>query len=276
MANAAEHGAAANEVVTGTTIDEAEVAQFSRLAETWWDPFGPFAPLHKFNPHRLALIRDELCQHFGRDRHARRPLDGLTVLDIGCGGGLVAEPMARMGAMVTGIDASARNVGTARAHAGGAGLAIDYRETTAEALAAEGARFDAVLTLEVVEHVADVDLFLSSAAAMVRPGGLLTLATINRTLRSLATAKIGAEYVLRWLPRGTHDWRKFLPPERVEGALEAAGLRVRRMAGLTYLPILDTWRVGEDLSVNYMVFAARPEGPDALDPSAAPGAPPNP
>ena len=240
-----------------TTIDEREVEQFSRLAETWWDPFGPFAPLHKFNPHRLALIRDELCQHFGRDRHAARPLDGLGILDIGCGGGLVAEPMTRMGAQVTGIDASGRNIGTATAHAAQSRLDIDYRETTAEALAAEGARFDAVLTLEVVEHVADVDLFLRSAAAMVRPGGLLALATINRTLRSLATAKIGAEYVLRWLPRGTHDWRKFLPPERVEGSLEAAGLRVRRTAGLTYLPLLDTWRVGDDLSVNYMVFAAK-------------------
>ena len=242
-----------------TTVDEREVAQFSRLAATWWDPFGPFAPLHKFNPHRLALIRDELCQQFGRDRHARRPLDGLSVLDIGCGGGLVAEPMARMGAAVTGIDASARNIGTARAHAASVGLDIDYRETTAEALAESGATFDAVLTLEVVEHVADVDLFLGSAARMVRPGGALALATLNRTLRSLATAKIGAEYVLRWLPRGTHDWRKFLPPACVEGALEAAGLRVRRTAGLTYLPILDTWRVSEDLSVNYMVFAAKPD-----------------
>ena len=242
----------------GTTVDEREVAQFSRLAARWWDPFGPFAPLHKFNPHRLALIRDEACQHFGRDRHAKRPLDGLSVLDVGCGGGLVAEPMARMGAAVTGIDASEQNIGTARAHAASVGLPIDYRAETAEALAAAGETHDLVLALEIVEHVADVDLFLSKCADLVRPGGLLVVATINRTLRSLATAKIGAEYVLRWLPRGTHDWRKFLPPERVEGALMAAGLGVRRTAGLTYLPVLDSWRIGEDLSVNYMVFAARP------------------
>ena len=242
----------------GTTVDEREVAQFSRLATRWWDPFGPFAPLHKFNPHRLALIRDEACQHFGRDRHAKRPLAGLRVLDVGCGGGLVAEPMARMGAAVTGIDASSQNIAAARAHAASASLRIDYRAETAEGLAASGETWDLVLALEIVEHVADVDLFLSKCAALVPPGGLLVVATINRTLRSLATAKIGAEYVLRWLPRGTHDWRKFLPPERVEGAAMASGLSVRRTAGLTYLPLLDGWRVGEDLSVNYMVFAVRP------------------
>ena len=253
-----EGGSERAEAASRTTIDEAEVAQFSALAATWWDPFGPFKPLHKFNPHRLALIRDELCQHFGRDRHARRPLEGLSVLDVGCGGGLIAEPMARLGAHVTGIDASERNIGTARAHADEVGIDIDYRATTAEALAAEDARFDVVLTLEVVEHVADVDLFLAACAQMVRPGGMMAVATINRTLRSLATAKIGAEYVLRWLPRGTHDWRKFLPPQTVEDAVSAAGLRVRRTAGLTYLPILDSWRVGEDTSVNYMVFAAKP------------------
>lgn len=241
-----------------TTIDADEVAKFGALAAEWWDPFGPFKPLHKFNPVRLGLIRDEICAHFGRDRFARRPLEGLRLLDIGCGGGLVAEPMARLGAEVTGIDAAERNVKTAMAHAAETKLDIDYRALTVEALADSGAGpFDVVLNLEVVEHVADVDLFLERSASLLAPGGLMGVATINRTVKSLLTAKIGAEYVLRWLPRGTHDWNKFLPPERVAGALEAAGLTVTRRAGLQYLPVLDGWRIGNDLDVNYMVFAAR-------------------
>ena len=242
-----------------TTIDADEVAKFGALAAEWWDPFGPFKPLHKFNPVRLGLIRDEICVHHGRDRFDRHPLEGLTLLDIGCGGGLVSEPMTRLGAEVTGIDAAERNVKTAMAHAGAAKLDIDYRTTTVETLAGSGAGpFDVVLNLEVVEHVADVDLFLERSASLLAPGGLMGVATINRTLKSLLTAKIGAEYVLRWLPRGTHDWRKFLPPDRVAEALEAAGLTVTRRAGLQYLPVLDGWRVGGDLDVNYMVFAAKP------------------
>ena len=241
-----------------TTIDPGEVAKFSAMAAEWWDPFGPFKPLHKFNPVRLGLIRDEACAHFGRDRFERRPLEGLSLLDIGCGGGLVAEPMARLGARVTAIDASERNVKTAMAHAREAKLDIDYRATTAEALAEDGARpFDVVLALEVAEHVADVDLFVDAAARLLAPGGLMGVATINKTIKSLLTAKIGAEYVLRWLPRGTHDWNKFLPPARVADALEDAGLSVTRRAGLQYLPVLDGWRVGDDLDVNYMVFAAK-------------------
>ena len=261
MANAAvregEHAGA--EAPPGrTTIDPGEVAKFDRLAAKWWDPFGPFVPLHKFNPVRLGLIRDEACAHFGRDRFDRRPLEGLRLLDVGCGGGLVSEAMARLGAEVVGLDASARNVKTAMAHARASGVDADYRATTVEALGdTDEAPFDVVLALEVAEHVADVDHFAERAAHLLAPGGLMAVMTINRTLRSLLTAKIGAEYVLRWLPRGTHDWRKFLPPERVEDALEEAGLTVTRRAGLTYLPVLDAWRVGDDLSVNYAVFASK-------------------
>ena len=207
----------------------------------------------------MGLIRDELCAHFGRDRFERRPLEGLSLLDVGCGGGLVSEPMARLGARVTGVDAAARNVKTAMAHARASRLDVDYRAATVEALAeAEEGPFDVVLNLEVVEHVADVDLFLDRSASLLASGGLMAVATINKTIRSLLTAKIGAEYVLRWLPRGTHDWNRFLPPGRVEDALEDAGLSVTRKAGLQYLPVLDGWRVGDDLGVNYMVFAAKP------------------
>ena len=258
MANARTAHDTATDATGRTTIDPDEVAKFDVLAAEWWDPFGPFKPLHKFNPVRLGLIRDEVCAHFGRDRFERRPLEGLKLLDIGCGGGLVSEPMARLGAEVTGIDAAARNVKTAMAHARAGKLDIDYRATTVEALAESGTDpFDVVLNLEVVEHVADPGLFLERSASLLAPDGLMGVATINRTLKSLLTAKIGAEYVLRWLPRGTHDWNKFLSPERVTDALEDAGLTVTRRAGLQYLPVLDGWRVGEDLDVNYMVFAAK-------------------
>ena len=249
-----------------TTIDPGEVEKFSAIAAEWWDPHGKFKPLHKFNPVRLGLIRDELCQHFGRDPMKARPLEGLRLIDIGCGGGLVSEPMARLGAEVTGIDAAARNIKTAMAHAAQSGLDIDYRAATVEALAEAGEPpFDAVLNLEVVEHVADVPLFLSRSADLLRPGGMMALATLNRTVKSLLTAKIGAEYVLRWLPAGTHDWQKFLKPDEVRAALEDAGLSVRRVAGLSYLPLLDGWRVGEDDSVNYMVFATKPGAAPAAE-----------
>ena len=267
MANAQAAHETAKEVPRRTTIDPDEVAKFGALAAEWWDPFGPFKPLHKFNPVRLGLIRDEVCRHFDRDRFARRPLEGLRLLDIGCGGGLVAEPMARLGAEVTAIDAAERNVKTAMAHAQASKLDIDYRATTVEALADtmladEGEPpFDIVLNLEVVEHVADVGLFLEQSARLLAPGGLMGLATINKTVRSLLTAKIGAEYVLRWLPRGTHDWSKFIRPEDAEDALEDAGLTVTRRAGLRYLPVLDSWSVGDDMGVNYMLFARKPIGP---------------
>ena len=263
MANAQAAQETANDTSGRTTIDPGEVAKFGALAAEWWDPFGPFKPLHKFNPVRLGLIRDEVCRHFDRDRFARRPLEGLRLLDIGCGGGLVAEHMARLGAEVTAIDAAERNVKTAMAHAQASKLDIDYRATTVEALAdSDVAPFDIVLNLEVVEHVAYVGLFLETSARLLATGGLMGLATINKTVRSLLTAKIGAEYVLRWLPRGTHDWSKFITPDDAADALEDAGLEVTRRAGLRYLPVLDSWQVGDDLGVNYMLFAAKAKAAD--------------
>lgn len=240
------------------TIDPAEVEKFSKIADEWWDPFGKFKPLHKFNPARLAYIRDALCAHFGRDPRAKRPLEGLRLLDVGCGGGLVAEPMTRLGAAVTGIDASERNIKTAIIHARASGLDIDYRAGTVEALAAAGERpFNAILNLEVVEHVADPVFFLKTSSSLVAPGGMMVVATINRTLKALALAKVGAEYVLGWLPRGTHDPRKFLKPDEISAALTAAGLNVTAAAGVAYNPLLDVWRVVENTDVNFMMTAVK-------------------
>lgn len=242
----------------GTTVDPAEIEKFSKMAEEWWDPFGKFKPLHKFNPVRLAYIRDAVCAHFGRDRHDNKPLDGVRLLDVGCGGGLVAEPMRRLGAEVTAIDAAERNIKTAMVHAEEVNLTIDYRVTTAEALAAENpGRFDVVLNLEAVEHVADVDLFLQSSAALVKPGGIMIVSTINRTLKAFALAKVGAEYVLGWLPRGTHDPRKFVKPEEIGAALSPAGMIISTRAGVSYNPLMDTWRVVENTDVNYMITALK-------------------
>jgi 2-polyprenyl-6-hydroxyphenyl methylase/3-demethylubiquinone-9 3-methyltransferase len=261
LSTAAANNNTANSASSATTstIDPDEVAKFERIAAEWWDPLGKFKPLHKFNPTRLALIRDELCKHFGRDRFAKKPLDGLKLLDIGCGGGLVSEPMARLGAEVTGIDAAEGNVKTASLHATQSRLDIDYRHITAEELVrAEAGTFDAVLNLEVVEHVADVDLFIRTSAGLLNPGGIMALATLNRTVKAAATAVFAAEYILRWLPRGTHDPRKFIKPAEAKKHLTAAGLNVTAEHGLTYLPLLDSWRTGQDMSVNYMLFAVKP------------------
>ncbi|GAB1580067.1 bifunctional 2-polyprenyl-6-hydroxyphenol methylase/3-demethylubiquinol 3-O-methyltransferase UbiG [Phyllobacterium phragmitis] len=240
-----------------TTIDSAEVERFSRIAAEWWNPQGKFRPLHKFNPTRLTYIKEEICAAFGRDPFAPRPLEGLRLLDIGCGGGLLCEPMARLGATVVGADASGTNIEVANIHAAETGLAIDYRATTAEALAEAGEKFDVVLNMEVVEHVADVDLFLSACGAMVKPGGLMFVATINRTLKALGLAIIGAEYVLRWLPRGTHQYEKLVRPEELEKALNAAGLAIIDRQGVTYNPLTDNWNRSRDMDVNYMVLARK-------------------
>lgn len=242
-----------------TSIDPAEVEKFSKIADEWWDPFGKFRPLHKFNPARLAYIRDAAAAHYGRDRRQPAPLAELRLLDIGCGGGLVAEPMRRLGAEVVAIDAAERNIKTAMVHAAGAGLDIDYRAATVETLVASGeAAFDIVLNLEVVEHVVNPQEFLLDAAALVRPGGMMIVATINRTLKAAALAKFGAEYVLGWLPRGAHDFSKFLKPAEIDRALLGAGMAVTAHAGITYNPLMDLWKIADDTDINYMVTAIKP------------------
>lgn len=240
-----------------TTVDDAEIAHFSAIASEWWAADGKFAPLHRLNPIRIGFIRDEAAARFGRMATDPRPLAGLRLLDIGCGGGLLSEPMARLGADVVGADASPENIGVARAHAAASGLAIDYRATTAEALAEAGETFDIVLAMEIVEHVADVDLFVAAVAGMVRPGGLIVFSTINRTAKALMLAIVGAEYVLRWLPRGTHHYEKLVKPRELETALLAAGVTVSARSGVVYDPLRDRWKTSSDLDVNYMLAGAR-------------------
>jgi 2-polyprenyl-6-hydroxyphenyl methylase / 3-demethylubiquinone-9 3-methyltransferase len=245
--------------MTDTTINDEEIAKFSAMAEDWWNPNGKFRPLHKFNPVRLGYIREQVLRHFGRDGAPVRPFEGLRILDIGCGGGLLCEPMARLGATVVGADAAERNIRIAELHAEKSGLDIDYRVTTAEAMATAGEQFDVVLNMEVVEHVDNVPLYMKSCADLVAPGGLLFTATINRTFRALALAKFGAEYVLGWLPRGTHDWNRFLAPEEIVALVGRSGLKVEDKTGVVYHPLADEWRQSRDMAVNYMVLAARPK-----------------
>lgn len=241
-----------------TTVNDAEIAKFTAMAEEWWDPKGKFKPLHKFNPVRLSYIRDNLVAHFGRDTTVMRPLEGLKIVDIGCGGGLLCEPLTRLGASVTGVDAAERNIAIARIHAEKSGLDIDYRATTSEALVAAGEKFDVVLNMEVVEHVDNVPLYMKSCADLVAPGGLMFTATLNRTARAYALAILGAEYVLRWLPKGTHDWKKFLTPDEIRSLITRNGLNVIEGKGVTFNPIADEWRLSEDMAVNYMLLAQRP------------------
>ncbi len=238
-----------------SSVDPDEVAKFTRLAAEWWDPNGKFRPLHQFNPVRLGFIRATAAAHFARDEKSLKPFQGLDLLDIGCGGGLLSEPMARIGFTVLGVDPSEKNVKTASAHAAGTGLPLDYRAATAEALAEEEARFDVILNMEVVEHVADLGGFLRACGALLKPGGFMLVATLNRTLKSLALAKIGAEYVLRWLPAGTHDWNRFVTPAELERLLEDAGLRVTRVQGVSFDPLRWEWRLSPDTDVNYMMVA---------------------
>ncbi|MFN3656103.1 MAG: bifunctional 2-polyprenyl-6-hydroxyphenol methylase/3-demethylubiquinol 3-O-methyltransferase UbiG [Pseudolabrys sp.] len=247
-----------------SSVDAAEVERFSRLAADWWDARGPMAPLHKLNPVRIGYIRDRVADHFGRDAKKLDCLKGLRVLDIGCGGGILSEPLARLGADMVGIDPGEENVEAARAHAAESGAAVDYRATTAEALAEAAERFDVVLVMEVVEHVPDVEAFVATCASMVKPGGLMIAATLNRTLKSFALAIVGAEYVLRWVPRGTHQWDKFVTPRELEDAVEQAGLDVIGERGVIYNPFADRWQLSSDMDVNYMLAAARPAtGADA-------------
>jgi 2-polyprenyl-6-hydroxyphenyl methylase/3-demethylubiquinone-9 3-methyltransferase len=241
------------------SVDPAEVEKFSRIAAQWWDPRGKFAPLHRFNPVRLEFIRDQAAERFGRDVTARAPFEGLRLLDIGCGGGLLSEPMRRMGFEVTAIDASAKNIGVASAHAVEQGLEIAYRNVTVEEMLAAGeAPFDLVLNMEVVEHVSDPGRFLRDASQLLKPGGLMVVATMNRTLKALAFAKIGAEYVLGWLPKGAHDWLKFLTPDEVRLFLSPEPLAVEGPFGVVYHPLSDRWSLTSDASINYMMTATRP------------------
>ena len=241
-----------------TTIDPAEIARFDAIARTWWDPKGPMAVLHKFNPVRLGYIRDLVCADLGRDARSLSALEGLSLVDIGCGGGVLSEPLARLGAQVTGLDPAPTNIAVARAHCEREGLSIDYRQETIESVVARGMSFDVVLAMEVVEHVADVDAFVSACCAAVKPGGLLVMATLNRTLKSYALAIVGAEYVLRWLPRGTHDWNRFVTPDELGDAIAACGLELGEGTGVVYNPLTGRWSAARDMDVNYMLCARKP------------------
>jgi 2-polyprenyl-6-hydroxyphenyl methylase/3-demethylubiquinone-9 3-methyltransferase len=244
-------------VAAPSTVDRDEVARFAALAAEWWNPRGKMAVLHKFNPARIGYVRDAACRHYRRDPKNVGCLAGLRILDIGCGGGLLSEPLARLGADVVGADPGEANIASARLHAQETGVAVDYRQTTAEALADAGERFDVVLAMEVVEHVADLPLFVGRCAEMVKSDGLMVVATLNRTLKSFALAIVGAEYVMRWLPRGTHRWDKFVRPTELEDVLSATGLRVVDEAGVIYNLIADRWQLADDMDVNYMMVAAK-------------------
>ena len=240
-------------------VDAGEVARFDALARQWWDQKGPMKPLHKINPVRLGFLKQRICDHFGRDAARLDALEGLTVLDIGCGGGILPEPIARMGATVTGVDPAAENIAVAVAHATEQGLSIEYVHGLAEDIVAEGRTFDVVLAMEVVEHVPDVGAFVDIAASLTRAGGMFGGSTLNRTLRSFALAIVGAEYVLRWVPVGTHRWEKFVTPREFEDALRTAGLITQPVQGMIYNPLGDRWALANDTAVNYFVTANKPE-----------------
>ncbi|MHA6324486.1 bifunctional 2-polyprenyl-6-hydroxyphenol methylase/3-demethylubiquinol 3-O-methyltransferase UbiG [Roseivivax sp. CAU 1753] len=240
------------------SVDPAEVAKFEAMAAEWWDPKGKFQPLHEMNPCRLDYLTRQIAGEFDRDLNARAPFSGLRILDIGCGGGLLAEPMARLGAEVTGIDAAGGNIPVARAHAAQEGLEIDYRHTSAEALLAEGAHFDVVMSLEVVEHVADPRAFLRVCSDLARPGGLCLVSTLNRTAKSFAAAILGAEWIMRWLPKGTHDWSKFITPDELAAMIDTTDLEVVDRKGLVFDPLRWDWHISDrDLSVNYAMAAVK-------------------
>jgi 2-polyprenyl-6-hydroxyphenyl methylase/3-demethylubiquinone-9 3-methyltransferase len=239
-------------------VDPAEIAKFERMAAEWWDPNGKFKPLHMLNPTRLDYITTQIAAEFARDLRAPAPFAGLRILDIGCGGGLLCEPMARLGADVVGVDPAARNIPVARLHAERSGLAIDYRVSTAEALAEAGEVFDVVLNMEVVEHVPDPLSYLTACARLLRPGGLMICSTINRNPKSFAMAIVGAEWVMRWLPRGTHDWKKFITPDELYDLLARAGLDPVDRKGMVFNPLSWSWSLSDrDLSVNYVTASVR-------------------
>ena len=241
------------------SVDKVEVQRFAGNAAEWWDPRGQFGPLHRITPCRITYIRKQVLRHFAREVGAAKPFSGLSFVDIGCGGGLVAEPLARLGGAVTGVDPGAENIAVARNHAEAQGLPIGYRAGTSHDLVAEGLQFDCVIAFEVIEHVPDPQAFLASCAALVRPGGLVLTSTLNRTAKSFALAIVGAEYVLRWLPRGTHRWDRFVTPAEMEDGLRKAGLEPSGHRGMTLSPLTGTWRISNDTDVNYFTAAAKPE-----------------
>lgn len=254
--------ASANTTADGsaTTVDQAEIAQFDRIATDWWDPDGLFKPLHQMNPLRLGYIRDRVTDHFRLEADTVEPFDGLRFVDVGCGGGLLSEPVCRLGAQVTGIDAGSEGIAVAKAHAGAIGLDIDYRVKTAEELAADDARFDVVLALEIIEHVADTNTFLDALADLVAPGGMVFVSTLNRTRISYLKAIVAGEYVLRWLPRGTHDWHKFVRPSELAALCRSAGLSIQDVSGMVYNPVAGRWSLSRrDLSTNYIAAAIKPD-----------------
>jgi 2-polyprenyl-6-hydroxyphenyl methylase/3-demethylubiquinone-9 3-methyltransferase len=253
------HAEMTPEHLTSISVDPREMESFSRMAHDWWNPDGMFRPLHVMNGARIGMIKNAVCDHFGRDPDVERPLEGLRLLDIGCGGGLLCEPMTRLGASVTGVDALEKNVKTAKTHAEQMGVDVDYRHGTIEQMVEAGEpQFDVVLNMEVIEHVAIPRDFIADCAAMVRPGGIMTCSTINRTFKAFAFAILGAEYVLRWLPRGTHQYEKFIKPLELQRYLAAAGLDVEQVIGMSLNPITERWSIGSDLSINYVTVATKP------------------
>ncbi len=240
------------------SVDDAEIAKFAALAETWWDPAGPMAPLHQLNPLRVGYVREHLIDHFGLDGAGRQPLAGLKIADIGCGGGILSEPLARLGATVTGLDLAAENLEAARRHARASGLEIDYRRISAEALARTNERYDATVAMEVVEHVTDLEAFLAATATLTRPGGALFLATINRTAKAFLFAIVGAEQILRWLPPGTHRFDRFVKPSQLRSALTRHGIEIKDVAGVGWAPLARSWRLSRDKAVNYMLVGIKP------------------
>jgi 2-polyprenyl-6-hydroxyphenyl methylase/3-demethylubiquinone-9 3-methyltransferase len=244
-------------VFVAGSVNQDEIQRFAALADEWWNPKGPYAPLHKLTPARVEYVRDRLAERFSRDTKSLKSLADLSILDVGCGGGILAEPLARLGAKVAGIEPAAESIAVAKAHADEAGLQVDYRAATAEELLAEGQTFDAVIASEVIEHVNDPAAFVKTLSGLVKPGGLVLLSTLNRTLKSFALAIVGAEYVLRWIPAGTHDWSKFVTPDELGDFARAAGLTVNDVTGMIYDPLRDRWTLGRDSGCNYWLSASK-------------------
>ena len=250
---------AASQTERQGTASPEDVARFTSIADNWWNPNSEFAPLHAINPLRVSYIQEQLCAYFNRDENDEQPLKGLSILDIGCGGGLLCEPLAQLGAQVTGIDAGHENIEAAKVHAQEMGLSITYRHVLPEQFEKEQGRYDVVVNMEVLEHVTDINAFLQASAALVRPGGAMALSTLNRTLKSLALAKIGAEYILRWVPIGTHNWHQFVQPSELASGLRVNGVVIEDLRGMVYNPLDQEWVLSPDLAVNYLAFAAKPE-----------------